>query len=628
MLSSAMVDRRGPWLAGITYGLVIVAFGVLTLTAPMPVLLDRFVPDDAFYYFQTAREFVKSGRSTFDGLHITTGYQPLWFLTSAAVNLVFSQGGELPVRVMLYLQLLAAAGATALMAAVAARVTNVAIAMVTGVLWIAVFQRPASVNGLETGVHCLLFALLFAQFVTFQRAAPASRTRRALALGLTAALFFLARVDGLLILAPLALWFTLAARDPARRRDLVVFVAPIFVVVSAYFVVNLVATGHATPVSGAAKLYHSGLARSAQIQAGQSAVSVYLENLIWPWHDGAWWAVASLGAPVCAWILELLAGQRPVDRHRPATWPFVAGVWAVFCFYGAAFYGGFSRTIWYYGPLVMVGWYYVAVLTNFLSRHWLPFRASPLIAPFLAVGGTLLWLRAAETAAAIIGAVLLAWLARRTKSWLVVRLAPVVATIAVGALVVISIADGFSLREWALVTAVSTALGSLVISHRSSPLQATYVTLAIVLPSMAVHGANLISDLHSKPSHWNYHLYQGALWAQRSLPPDATIWSGSAGILGYFSERRVINTDGLANDWSFLNDVLRTGTVPFGTYIARWDYAIDAMSDESLEHFFPEGCFIDLPAGVVSGPFSDGGMTRSLRVFQMKAVGAVHCSDR
>jgi hypothetical protein len=631
VLSSAMLDTRGPWIAGTIYGVAMLAFGVVTLTAPMPVLLDRFVPDDAFYYFRTAREFVTSGRSTFDGLHITTGYQPLWFLASAVVNLVFTQGGELPVRAMLSLQLLSAVGATALMATAVARATNVVIAMVTGVLWVAVFQRPASVNGLETGVHCLLFAMLFAQFIKFQRADPAGRVREAFALGVTAALFFLARVDGVLILMPIALWFTLAWRRHGHRKELVAFVVPISVVAAAYFILNLVATGHATPISGAAKLYHSSLARNAQIMAGESARSVYLANLMWPWHDGAWWAVACLGAPVCAWMLRLFPTRRRIDPRRPATWPFAVGVWVVFLFYGVAFYGSFSRTIWYYGPLVMVGWYYLAVVSNMVSRlrlHWLPFRVSPLLAPFLAVGGALLWLRTAETSAAIVSAVLVAFLARRVRSPLVARFAPVIATIVVGSLVVLSIAGGFSLREWALVTAVSTALGSLVIRPRFSPLGAAYVTLAIVLPSMAVHGANLINDLKSTPSQWNYHLYQGALWARRSLPPDVTIWSGSAGILGYFSERRVVNTDGLANDWSFLNDVLRSGEVPFGTYIARWDYAIDAMTDESLEQFFPEGCFLTLPPGVVPGPFNDGGATRSLRVYQMRPVGVVDCSDQ
>ena len=59
--------------------------GVFVITAPIPILLDRVIPDDAFYYFNTAKTFAHTGFSSFDTIHFTNGYQPQWFLMSVPV---------------------------------------------------------------------------------------------------------------------------------------------------------------------------------------------------------------------------------------------------------------------------------------------------------------------------------------------------------------------------------------------------------------------------------------------------------------------------------------------------------------------------------------------------------------
>ena len=42
------------------------------------LLLDHLMNDDAFLYLQVVRNIADNGKVTFDGLHITTGIQPLW----------------------------------------------------------------------------------------------------------------------------------------------------------------------------------------------------------------------------------------------------------------------------------------------------------------------------------------------------------------------------------------------------------------------------------------------------------------------------------------------------------------------------------------------------------------------
>lgn len=47
------------------------------VTAPTERLL-QIVPDDTFYYLQIARNLVRLGRSTADGIFVTNGFHPLW----------------------------------------------------------------------------------------------------------------------------------------------------------------------------------------------------------------------------------------------------------------------------------------------------------------------------------------------------------------------------------------------------------------------------------------------------------------------------------------------------------------------------------------------------------------------
>ncbi|MBM4043131.1 MAG: hypothetical protein FJ290_31970, partial [Planctomycetes bacterium] len=51
---------------------------VLFLAAASEHALVRVVPDDAYYYFKVARNVVAGQGATFDGIHPTNGYHPLW----------------------------------------------------------------------------------------------------------------------------------------------------------------------------------------------------------------------------------------------------------------------------------------------------------------------------------------------------------------------------------------------------------------------------------------------------------------------------------------------------------------------------------------------------------------------
>src|SRR5262249_8050303 len=87
-------------------------FGTFEALAPIPVVVDRFIPDDALYYFTTAGQFASSLRPTFDGVNITSGFHPLWFLACSAVYASFPIGSPAAIRILLLAQVILLASAS------------------------------------------------------------------------------------------------------------------------------------------------------------------------------------------------------------------------------------------------------------------------------------------------------------------------------------------------------------------------------------------------------------------------------------------------------------------------------------------------------------------------------------
>ena len=611
-------DRRLIDAVTATYAALACLLGVFIVSAPLPVLLDRFIPDDAFYYLNTAKNFAASGFSSFDRIHFTNGYQPLWFLICVPIYFVFPTGGELPLRVMLVVQVICSAGAAAIMVRAVARWCGPLPASVAGLLWLVIFHR-ATINGLETAVHALAFAWLFAVFLRMQvtpdeRAVP----RLASWLGIAAAVLFLARTDSIFLVAALGVWLILQRRH--RSIDWRRYATPVAVTIGTYLTLNLWTTGHLMPVSGAGKMYHSSVARAAAAGGG-STWPATLNNALWPISEPALWLLLALLAPVALLLAGVASKPGSFARRTLAFWPFVVATWATYCFYALFFYGGFSRTLWYYGPTLMVGWFALAALGAIAASSRV-FRSVPWTVPFVLVAIGLQWLGGIALLASAVGPPIAARAVPNASPWArVVALSVVVAT-ALHTWVAFA-GHGIWVATWRPVVAVAAVLGGFISSVRWPRLALAQIVIGLIVPTVLVHAKNLAADLTTPPSYWNYHLLQGAEWARRALPPDAVIWSGSAGILGYFSDRRVVNTDGLANSYAFLENFLKARRLK--DFVTQFDYAIDAYADESLQRHYPDGCFVPLPNGVVPPPFKDGALERQLRVFQMHAAGIVSC---
>lgn len=237
------------------------ALGIYEAAAPMPLLVDAFLPDDAFYYFTTAAHFARQGIPTFDGVNVTSGFHPLWFLVCALAYLFLPIGSELALRILLVAQALMVAVALGwlfwtISRRIAAHLVLVPILIFVGTC------APDFVNGLETPLVIFLVAAIFAYLLRLDDPRLVLSTWQGrTGLGILLGLLFLARTDQAFTVMAFAL-ITWLAWLPAGKFMLKTWYwtqifAPAAVIGFAYLLYNYVLTGHAMQVSGVAKQFYS-----------------------------------------------------------------------------------------------------------------------------------------------------------------------------------------------------------------------------------------------------------------------------------------------------------------------------------------------------------------------------------
>jgi hypothetical protein len=303
----------------------------------------RTTEEDGFYYLGIARHLAAGHGPTFDGLHPTSGYHPLWLLAlvpvfwlqpSASAGMVAAtalQAAILAVAAALLFTLartwLAPAGALAAVAA-----------------WVLLAYRPG-LSGLEFALVSLL-ACALAVVLARERTGT---TRAASAAGLLLAALALARVDhaALAALAALALG---RGQGPRARLALVL---PVVVAVTAYLAVNASAFGHPLPVSGLAKREWSQyLLAQDPLAARLGGAGAKAVNVLRPLRHpgGAGMLAVVLGGFVPGLLLMARAtGARPRFAELLAPlWPLAAFAALQPLVYGLAYHGHYSWAPWYY----------------------------------------------------------------------------------------------------------------------------------------------------------------------------------------------------------------------------------------------------------------------------------------
>ena len=317
--------------------------------------------DDAYYYFGIARNVAAGEGSTFDGINATNGYHPLWLMLAVPVYAVGLDGMD-AVRALLLVQVALYTAALVTLARVVGRAAGAwprlarssraddptarrgaeATVVVAFVLLAAnPFVVKTFVNGLESGVSVLLYALLLARFVPTGPTTVAAATPRWRSItGLLLLCCFLARTDAALLAGCLGLWVLAELRDRPWREALTTLaelLLPVAVGIVAYLVFNEVVFD--TPMQV------SGLHKRASLD-GPRAITLAL--------------LVTLAGLV---LVRTWRAEHGPARERAGRFPLVSsavrrtGWFGAFCLLLVAYYNALQiqQWLWYYAPLAIYG---------------------------------------------------------------------------------------------------------------------------------------------------------------------------------------------------------------------------------------------------------------------------------
>lgn len=178
------------------------------ITRPLSFLLTNILPDDAFYYFEIARNVAHGFGSTFDGIHATNGYHPLWLLVLIGVYIsseAMHAGAEFPIRIALLVSVVCNVATGMMLYHLLRRYTGAVVMSACAlVVWtLNPFVLYETINGLETSLS-LFFLLLFMTLVT--RFHEELSPKRLIAIGAVAGCMILARVDLVFYFIAVLVW--------------------------------------------------------------------------------------------------------------------------------------------------------------------------------------------------------------------------------------------------------------------------------------------------------------------------------------------------------------------------------------------------------------------------------------
>ena len=467
-------------------------------------MLDRFdlinlisnTHDDAFYYFQIARNLAEGKFSTFDGgITRTNGYHPIWLLLTTPFYWVFDK--EAALFAIKAFEIMLVAGGVALVAA-AARLARMPWYLMFAALPM-LYHIPFMIAGMEAAAALFMLGLFILAACLFARsparwkwplaavafALPWVRLEYiAISLAATAALCLIEwsrrEVD------PLSREMGRASAPrrggwPFRARD--EHVAPLLGAVAGilvYFAYNGIVFGGVTPVSGATKQMWSQA--RWEHEGGYSFVQNFRDILQLPAFDYE----LLVALEVCAYVvLVWWFARRSRSREDWLLLAFLVGVFGL----AAGHLAKFAQTVltihpslgpwpWYFVPAYLLMTLIVPVrcyVAIYFIRRFIGPR-SPWAANILSVG------------IVIAGAVFLFAKADFTEPF----------------------QRAEARRVW--IKAVSVSY-----------------------------------------NEWTEAVYGGTQLMNRVLPEDSVVGAWDAGVIGYFSRFPVVNLDGLVNSYDYLH---------------------------------------------------------------------------
>jgi len=202
--------RRIPWFE-ILLTIVFLSATVYAAFSDGYNLPNRwFIRDDAYYYFKVAQNISEGHGSTFDGLHATNGYHPLWLLICIPVFALARFDLILPLRVLALIIGLLQVGAAILLYRLVRDAVSTAAGVLAACFWafnshILVFLYK---TGVESNIALLLLLLLLTLLFRFERTwrQASGKPSQIAGFGILAALVTFGRLDLVFFALSVGIW--------------------------------------------------------------------------------------------------------------------------------------------------------------------------------------------------------------------------------------------------------------------------------------------------------------------------------------------------------------------------------------------------------------------------------------
>jgi len=212
-------------------GLIILSllFHFYMIFSPADSLVNWYTSDDAFYYFQVARNVANGLGATFDGINLTNGFHPLWMLVCIPVFSLAQFDLFLPLRLLALISAALNTAAGILLYRLLKKYLSQGVAALTALIWVftpsihlVIVQR-----GLETSISAFFLVLLL--FLANRwRDESALPLKKLILLGLVAGLAILARLDNVFVVLLVGVWFVMGMASVYLRTVVVGDLALIF----------------------------------------------------------------------------------------------------------------------------------------------------------------------------------------------------------------------------------------------------------------------------------------------------------------------------------------------------------------------------------------------------------------
>jgi 4-amino-4-deoxy-L-arabinose transferase-like glycosyltransferase len=187
---------------------------------PLFYIDNLFIPDDTYLALKIAQNIASGAGITFDGIHPTNGFQPLYVFLVSPIYLIFKEDLITPVHICLSLLAIFNVLTGLLIYKILKELTDARKGILALILWSFSPQVMYNgINGLETSLSLFLVALSVFYYLTRIRESGNFAYRSFFVLGVLLGLSIFARIDSVFLLLAISIDLSLRSYQKLKRLN-------------------------------------------------------------------------------------------------------------------------------------------------------------------------------------------------------------------------------------------------------------------------------------------------------------------------------------------------------------------------------------------------------------------------